>query len=107
MWRWNYGHQYNCTHGPTADAASAADDDVGFETDPVPAVTAPPNTGHISPFLLHTRRRVRNAKYGPYLQIRKYSGLYFAVFTVKKAKYMPPNSYLAAPKFAFDVPATC
>ena len=44
----------------------------------------------------------RNAKYGPYSQIRKYSGLYFAVFTVKKAKYMPPNSYLVAPKFVFD-----
>ena len=50
----------------------------------------------------------RNAKYGPYLQIRKYLGLYFAVFTVKKAKYMPPppNSHLAAPKCVFDVPAT-
>ena len=47
----------------------------------------------------------RNAKYGPYLQIQKYLGLYFAVFTVKKAKYIPPNSYLVAPKFAFDVPA--
>ena len=47
---------------------------------------------------------LRNAKYGPYLQIGKYLGLYFAVFTVKKAKYMPPNSYLVAPKFVFDVP---
>ena len=47
---------------------------------------------------------IRNAKYGPYLQIRKQLGLYFAVFTVKKAKYMPPNSYLVAPKIVFDVP---
>ena len=46
----------------------------------------------------------RNAKYGPYSQIRNYLGPYFAVFTVKKAKYTPPNSHLAAPKFAFDVP---
>ena len=46
----------------------------------------------------------RNAKYGPYSQIWKYPGLYFAVFTVKKAKYTPPYSHLAAPtKFAFDV----
>ena len=34
-----------------------------------------------------------------------FGGLYFAVFTVKKAKHMPPNSYLAGgPKFVFDVP---
>ena len=46
----------------------------------------------------------RNAKYGPYLQIRKYLGLYFAVFTVNKAKYMPPNSYLAPPNFVFNAP---
>ena len=47
----------------------------------------------------------RDAKYyGPYSQIRKYLGLYFAVFTVNKAKYTPPSSYLAAPKFILDVP---
>ena len=47
------------------------------------------------------RRQARNAKYGPYFQIRKYLGLYFAVFTVKKRRntspqiriWWPPNSY--------------
>ena len=48
--------------------------------------------------------RARNAKYGPYLQIQKYLGPYFAVFTVKKTKYTPPNAHLAAPKFVFDGP---
>ena len=37
--------------------------------------------------------RTRNAKYGPYLQIQKYLGPYFAVFTVKKTKYTPPNVF--------------
>ena len=42
----------------------------------------------------------RNAKYGPYSQIRKYLGLYFAVFTVKSQNarpqfriWAPPNSH--------------
>ena len=38
--------------GVTAAAASTTD------TDPVPAVTAPPIAEHISSFLLHTRRRL-------------------------------------------------
>ena len=46
---------------------------------------------------MEQQAQARNAKYGPYLQIRDYLGLYFAVFTVKKAN-------LAAPKFVFDVP---
>ena len=47
--------------------------------------------------------RGRNAKYGPYLQIQKYLGPYFAVFTVKKRNTRPqmriwrlPNSYSTA-----------
>ena len=48
--------------------------------------------------------RLRAAKHGPYLQTRNYLGVYFAVFTVKKAKYTQPNSYLTHPKFVFSRP---
>ena len=51
--------------GPTADVASAADDDMGVDTGPVPAVTAPPNAGHISSFLLHIRRRADDTDVHP------------------------------------------
>ena len=43
--------------GATAAAASAADTGMGVDTDPSPAVTAPPTAEHVSSFLLHIRRR--------------------------------------------------
>ena len=57
-------------------------------------------------FCLSQKRaaRARNAKYGPYSQTRNYLGLYSAVFTVKKAKYTPPNPHLAAVFGVFRVP---
>ena len=53
------------TDGPTADAASAADDDMGVDTDPIPAVTALPNAGHASSFLLHIHRRADDMDVDP------------------------------------------
>ena len=40
-------------HGATAAAASAADAGMDVDTDPIPAVAAPPTAEHISPFLPH------------------------------------------------------
>ena len=48
--------------------------------------------------------KVNAIKFSPG-EAQKDLGPYFAVFTVKKTKYTPPNAYLAAPKFAFDGPA--
>jgi len=51
--------------GATADAASAADGDVGVDTVPIPAATAFPNAGHVSSFLLHIRRRAADMDVDP------------------------------------------
>ena len=53
------------TDGERRNAASAADTGMDIDTDPSPAVIAPPTAEHISPFLLHVRRRAADDAAAP------------------------------------------
>ena len=59
--------------------------------------------GHV--YVEHVCNAAQERQIRPVFANTEIFGAVFRRVHSKKAKYMPPDSYLAAPKFVFDVPA--